>query len=369
MAGAKTDFNQDDLNFHSAETLKGTFSETGERLYCTVPFRFIALSSEGIKPCTWLYQEAGYNMVNPVTNEKPLNDVWTGAEFTRVREQIKNGSYRSCTLKFCPQYQGERKFMLTMKQIETQFPDIYAFMQGQKFNGLPEEVNLGYETSCNLACPSCNISQLPVIPSEKKKSLVDEISLISSKTKEIFIAGMGDPFVSPSYRQFLKNFKSSDYECLERIVLQTNALLWNSKSWEALSTDVRQFVKIAVISIDGATKKTYEENRKNGRWETLLENLEFISSLRKNGPIRELKATYVYQDNNFDEMIDFLKLADKYFFDVVLFCRISNWGMSSEEFKHRDVANPSHPRHQKLLDVVKSVKNFPFNGKVYLTMG
>ena len=48
---------------------------------------------------------------------------------------------------------------------------------------------------------------------------------------------------------------------------------------------MRGFIKHAHISVDAAHPDTYAINRRGGSFAKLLENLEFISSLRRNGPL------------------------------------------------------------------------------------
>ncbi len=58
----------------------------------------------------------------------------------------------------------------------------------------------------------------------------------------------------------------------------------------------------ADISIDASTPETYAVNRRGGRFEVLLRNLEFITSLRRDGPLTWLGINMVVQENNFEEM-------------------------------------------------------------------
>jgi hypothetical protein len=62
----------------------------------------------------------------------------------------------------------------------------------------------------------------------------------------------------------------------------------------------------------------------------------------------------VVQDNNFLEMVDFIKLGERFAFDCVYFSLLSNWGtFSDEEFENRAVHLSTHPRHQEFLNALK----------------
>ena len=75
------------------------------------------------------------------------------------------------------------------------------------------------------------------------------------------------------------------------------------------------------ISIDGATKETYEKLRLGGLWEKIIENLQFIKEQKK----FPVYLHMVVQKDNWHEMGKMLELADQYNFDKVYFNEIENW--------------------------------------------
>ena len=61
--------------------------------------------------------------------------------------------------------------------------------------------------------------------------------------------------------------------------------MWNSMK------SIHPFVKVAEVSIDAATKDTYEnKTRLNGNWDKLLDNLKFIAKLDLNS----ISIIYLY---------------------------------------------------------------------------
>lgn len=55
------------------------------------------------------------------------------------------------------------------------------------------------------------------------------------------------------------------------------------------------------VSIDGATKETYESLRRGGKWETICQNMEYLGNAKKHGQIQSLGIHFVMQRNNFRE--------------------------------------------------------------------
>ena len=71
---------------------------------------------------------------------------------------------------------------------------------------MPEEVNLSYDNQCNLSCPSCNKNEFNQISKETKDNYINDIQNMDSSIKVLFISGMGDPFATNHYKNFLLNF-------------------------------------------------------------------------------------------------------------------------------------------------------------------
>jgi wyosine [tRNA(Phe)-imidazoG37] synthetase (radical SAM superfamily) len=134
-----------------------------------------------------------------------------------------------------------------------------------------------------------------------------------------------------------------------RVILVTNGTLFDRKAWDRLA-NVHGIVRSVYVSLDATTKATFEELRRGGAWEETLANVEFISSLRRQGDIEELAILFVVQARNFHEMADFVRLGQRLGCDRVLFHELVNFATySPTEFKARSVVSPSHPLHGELL--------------------
>jgi sulfatase maturation enzyme AslB (radical SAM superfamily) len=159
--------------------------------------------------------------------------------------------------------------------------------------------------------------------------------------KGIYISGSADPFASKSYRKILTNFDRKKYPNLNTVHLHTNAILFDEEMWEQMKK-IQSMVCIVEISIDAATKDTYELIRRGGHWETLIKNLKFISTL----PIAEIRVSMVVQDDNFMEMSLFYDLMSDIFKNKakIFYKKIGNWGTyTNEEFFNKEVFNEDHP--------------------------
>jgi hypothetical protein len=171
----------------------------------------------------------------------------------------------------------------------------------------------------------------------------------------LYITGSGDPFGSPFFRHWLQTMDRSLMPKLERIHLHTNALLWTKRIWESIPAGTRELIRGATISIDAASPETYRANRRGGEFKTLVDRLEMIGELRRNGPLDYLEFHMTVQKNNFREMPAFHALGRRFNADRVSFHRLLDWGtFTAEEFAGRAVHLPVHPEHGDFLDVITS---------------
>lgn len=87
------------------------------------------------------------------------------------------------------------------------------------------------------------------------------------------------------------------------------------------------------VSVDAATKETYERIRRNGNFDVLQKNMEFAADLRRKGELSYFRMNFVVQRENYREMIPFVQWGERLNVDEVFFTKILNWGTyTPEEF-------------------------------------
>mgnify|MGYP001986855867 CR=1 FL=1 len=70
------------------------------------------------------------------------------------------------------------------------------------------------------------------------------------------------------------------------------------------------------MSFDAATSETYSKVRRGGNWGILQKNMEFISSLRKEGKVRSLRIDFVMQLLNYKEAPGAVILAKNFKYEI-----------------------------------------------------
>ncbi|WP_318468200.1 radical SAM protein [Photobacterium leiognathi] len=326
-------------------------SEHGERLYCLSPFKDLILINDGSHFCCSAWH--GYpSLGDPKSNS--LDDIWNSESAIEFRQSILDGSYRYCRHDMCPRLVNPKRELTTLSELTPGLQHEIQQTNGDLL-GKFTFVNYGFDPSCNLSCPSCRTEVIIA-----KGKAAEDIKFIEAQLEqnghdleELYISGGGDAFGSPYSRDFLSRMTEENFPNLHSILIHCNGQLFNGFIWNKLPDFVKDRIHYVEISIDAARKETYEENRRGGSFEKLLDNLEFIKSLKKKGYLSYIKFSFVVQDNNVSEMGDFVEIAKLFDADCVFFCRLMNWGAySNVEYKNRNVCDKSHLNHQQLLSML-----------------
>ncbi|MGE5293930.1 MAG: glycosyltransferase, partial [Solirubrobacterales bacterium] len=105
---------------------------------------------------------------------------------------------------------------------------------------------------------------------------------------------------------------------------------------------VGSFIHELKVSIDAATKRTYESIRTHLNFDRLLENLDIVSKIRRRRSDLGLSLTCVVMRQNIEELPGVIELASRYGFDGVAVnfvqtrCRV---GPEDSLLFHRELAN------------------------------
>ena len=280
-----------------------------------------------------------------VSSLEDIDTVWESPELKAIQDSIIDGTYKFCSKTECPY----------LSELINQKTKPKGFIEKSKFNFRnyikgPQNINFAFDRSCNLTCPSCR--NVAIMANGEELEFIDKtISKITEKFSStitmLYLSGSADPFASKSIRKFLLNLDLSKFPSLNHIHLHTNGLLLTEEIWNRLK-HLHHLIKTVEVSVDAATKETYELIRRGGTWEILLNNLKFISTLN----LKDVRTSFVVQDTNYLEMSAFYSLMMSIFNSKVdvYFNKITNWGTYTEgEFKIKQIWNETHPEFNLFL--------------------
>ena len=315
---------------------------------CTRPFEWCEIHPDGsmFLCCpAWLARPVGNILTGTIEQS------WNSPVAQEIRKSILNHSFHNCKRQRCP-------FLATgsgpVKPLGSVFdPDVRDALQ--KGSSLlpypPAKLNLCFDHSCNLACPSCRekAQQATGKALERAQQISDLVmEQLIPHAREITLSGFGDPFASPTYFSLLKRLNQQQQE-LPLLRLHSNGQLWTRDLWETLPRLHRQVVA-AEISIDAGTAATYAINRPGGSFERLLQNLRYLST-----QAFPLTLSMVVQRNNFREIPKLSELAGQLQAKVYL-SRLVNWGtFTREEFLDRAVHLDGHAEQAAFKAIIRSL--------------
>ncbi len=318
---------------------------------CSVPFERMDILEDSVHLCcaSWLKPTVGNLKI------EAWNDVWNSPSAELIRASIFDGSYRYCNKILCPRIQGNQ-LVPTEKQKNVS-PEWKKMIEERKtiLEKGPDIINLAYDKTCNLSCPSCR-SERFAADSEMRKIYTNmqerNIIPLLKRAKWVSMTGSGDPFASKTFRQLLVTINKTDFPQL-KVDFMTNGMLLTRKEWEKFSHLSGQVARVR-ISIDAATKKTHELLRRGSDWETMLENMKFIGELYEQKCIDDYHITFVVQTENFREMGAAVDIAKEVGAPLIYFSKISNWGtFTDDEFRKITPYNESHPLYEEFVECMQ----------------
>ena len=294
---------------------KTIFDPSCYTLECNTMFNHLEILDQGNTRCcctTFVKPNLG-NIL-----EKSAFEIWNSNLHKVLCLSTENKTFSFCDKTMCPLFVAKKSGVLRLE--ERAYKSIKPF---------PEVVALGYDSSCNLSCSTCR-KELHFARGEELET-VNKITEIVKRDylpgcRFLILAGNGEVFASLAYRSIYKS-----NECRPQFIrLLSNGMLFNQTNWEHFVNEHTKKIMLTV-SVDAATKETYESIRRNGNFDILKRNMEFASELRKRGELCYFRMNFVVQRENYKEMIPFVEWGEELGVDEVFFTKILNWGTYTEE--------------------------------------
>ena len=217
-----------------------------------------------------------------------------------------------------------------------------ALRQIKDFN-----VQLGYDRSCNLACPSCRNHRITQPEDDKEivEMMHEEVKRMCLKKPRNMRIGNGELFFSPYYKDIIFNQYEND-----EIALISNGMLFTPENWSYLE---KRYKKISLeVSIDAIKPETYKKLR-GGDLSKLKKNMEFAGQLRKEGRLKEFSISFVIQVDNFREMKGFVEYGRSINADFIHFMKLNSWGhIPEEKFIPMDVYDKRNENHTEFVEIL-----------------
>jgi len=294
---------------------------------CNLPHKTVAIDGFGncmICECDGWLPISVCNIMEVDT----LDQIWQSPRAKTIQGSVDQGKFTWCSVNRCGILKGD-------KVRQTYY------------------VSINIDDSCNLACPSCRKSKVYRTDGEefnsRYKLVVRLLNLINKFDSpiEIMMSGNGDPFASLIYRPLLLGMEPKKNI---NIRFLTNGLLLK-KLMPKMS--IKQSIRHLDISIDAGDRETYERVRLGGKWETLIENLDYV----KHNMDCEVTLKFVLQRDNLASLDNFVSLVERYQFRGNII-PIEDWGTLGN-FSAHNIFDTSHPDHKVLKEKLEKHRKNP----------
>ena len=308
-------------------------------LYCKNPWNCLELNNDGkcffCNPCF-----SNFNLIGNIF-EDSIEEIWNGERAQKFRRDVMERKYTYCNYENCNGNKTEN-----LEYNSTIAP-------------LPEYINIGYDYTCAQRCIICRDEHQALPPEICKKwedALETHILPITKNVKYMFINCRGEFFDSAHtqkmYAAIIANnpnikvdFISNGIKCTEQ----------NLKKHNLLDKLFRVH-----ISLHCATRETYKKIFRVDKFNDVMKNIEFISSLKKSGKLEDFEIMFVITAKNYKDMPKFVELAQKLDARAAFSACIGGY---AEYIMNRENYAVFYQNHHNYNDFVKMLKNPIFNDR------
>lgn len=316
--------NIDDDLVYKRNTLSLPSIKSGIANHCMVPWNHVAVDHKGrifICRCEgWLPFSVGH-----VTDFTSFDEIFSSEIAIKIQKSIINKEYEYCAVDYCGIKNGNHKS-----------EDIH--------------LNINIDISCNLSCPSCREHMIFVkddrIISEKQRWIDIIVQWIEKSPKTVIVGCQGgEPFASLLYSTVIEDLVKLPNT---KFQITTNGTLLKSRS--DLVEKIINKTDFFRISIDGASKDIYETVRRGAKWDSLLENLDYLKSLGKNHC-----GMFVIQKQNISDVLSFVEFCKIYNLTPE-YTVLQDWG-TWHNFKDHCVHYRDSELYEQFKEIVKLLED------------
>jgi MoaA/NifB/PqqE/SkfB family radical SAM enzyme len=278
------------------------FSDKAVRALCYAPHTNLYFDNFGsVRVCC-------YNVKYPAGNilHNSLDEIWQSAQIKILRDALKDYQFGpGC--EFCEFRTAETFANVSMRRFD-------EFSVSAEYPQWPQQMEFSISNVCNLECVMCRglwssairarREKLPPLPRLYGDAFFDSLWKYLPHLKRLRFLG-GEPFLISEY------YKLWDRMMAEGLPIPCH-ITTNGTQYDARIEQVMEKVPMSfAVSLDAATKETYESIRVNANYEEVMKN---AARFRDYARARKTSFTLTYclMRQNWHEFGDFCLLADSW---------------------------------------------------------
>jgi radical SAM protein with 4Fe4S-binding SPASM domain len=283
---------------------------------CHIPWQQMVIDSSGaVVPCC--YWGAYGNSNPPVGNLsiQSIEEIWNGEGFQRLRDGMANGDLQAAG---CDRCYALQQGLAMGFECDPDYEDDITTPYAQNMRTLRNEISAGatvleakptivsYTPShrCNIRCTHCYQESTRTMEIDRAEADEEVARLAPYLTR--LVAGGGEPFLLPIWREFLERFDLSVNPYLD-FSTTTNATIITDRILNGLS----RFKKVTInVSLDG-TGAAYERVRIGAQFNQVATNIRRLKLVagRSRSPTSTVGVTMCVMKSNILDLSRFLRFA------------------------------------------------------------
>lgn len=222
--------------------------------------------------------------------------------------------------------------------------------RGATIDYLPIKLDIENVSRCNFRCTMCAVSDWPKgqrsddLPLDAFKSLIDEqVGLV-----EIKLQGLGEPTMQrDDYFAMIRYARGK--HIWVRTTTNASLLHLNDNYRKMIDSDVNE----VQISIDGATKESFESIRRGSVFRRVTANCKLINAYSRDVGVVRTKMWTVVQRGNWHQLEELVDLAAELgFTNQVFSLDVSDWGTARWRELNASVDVENELDHERLIALI-----------------
>lgn len=322
-----------------------------KHIYCPNPYILAEIMPYGnVYPCScgWI---RGYSFGNIF--EQSFDEIWNGEKAKEFRQKLYDNDFS-----LCPGCQN----LEILEEIKDSEPKLISEP--------PERILLGLDEFCDVKCIFCrsdNHKVSSLIPDDKKDKLLEILTPWLKNAKYVKTNAVGEVFASKISRDLIKsiadNFPNIKFEII------TNGIQCTKENIEKLNLTDR--ISMITVSLHAMKESTYNKIVRGGNYKKTIENIKYLSSLKKAGKIERFEIHFTVTSINYKEIKDIIRFARS------LDAKVRLLGLDCSRdleqlYNKINIQDKKHPDYNKLVKTfqakeIKEAKDIVIQGLDYFT--
>lgn len=185
-------------------------------------------------------------------------------------------------------------------------------------------LSLEISAKCNVNCIMCSLQKYYDNKGLMSLDTLENILPYIPHFNMIDLGFSGEPFMNPKILVFLKKIKFVNPDIYVQII--TNGTLLSEKVIEEL---ISLKIDEVMISMDGATKETYEQIRKGSNFNLVRNNINLLNRKKQEFDVKKpiLTSTFVMMKENYHEIELFMDIINNLNFERLMINNVEDYDL------------------------------------------